>query len=76
MTCHHYHKVVHLSKNCRYWTLAPKEEDTRVIEKVNVNEICNQMGKTWKIKIKEIGSYNVVVADTSSNGSGDTCTTN
>ena len=55
-----------------------KEAKVDLMEKVaDLIVLCNRREDlSGKIKIKEIGSYNVVVADTSSNGSGDTCTTN
>ena len=76
MTCYHCHKVSHLGKNCKYRASTPKQEDIKGKSKVDVEEVRNQMGKTWWKKTEESETSNTIVDDTSSNRLGETSTSN
>ena len=63
-----YHKVSHLSKNCRYQVLVCKEKDTKGKRKVYVDEIHGQSGKTWRKKIEKSGTTTAMDGGTTSTG--------
>ena len=76
MTHYHFHRVGHLVKNYKYRVLAPNEKDPKGTGKVNIDEVCEPMNKKWIRNTKENETSNATDGDTSSNGLGETSTSN